>query len=130
MLSCIHNGIEYVNARRLYFTNLEFYFLTMKTLIMRRTKTKSAVNFGSIYQKAMKSQLQQIGSNLAALRKARNEEINIVANAVELAPGVLEQIEVGGCDFQIKTLYALCDYYDADLGSVVGKGELLSIRLN
>jgi hypothetical protein len=118
------------NACRLYFTNLEFYFLSMKTLIMRRTTTKSAVNFGSIYQKSMKSQLKQIGSNLAALRKARNEEIGTVANAVELAPGVLEQIEIGSCDFQLKTLFALCDYYYTDLESVVGKGELLSIRLN
>lgn len=97
---------------------------------MRCTTTKSAVSFGSIYQQSMKSQLKQIGSNLAALRKARNEEINAVANAVELAPGVLQQIEVGGCDFQVKTLFALCDYYDADLNPVIGKGELLSIRLN
>jgi hypothetical protein len=97
---------------------------------MRRTTTKSAVNFGSIYQKSMKSQLKQIGSNLAALRKARNEEIITVANAVELAPGILEQIEVGDCDFQVETLFALCDYYDADLKSVIGKGELLSIRMN
>lgn len=97
---------------------------------MRRTTTKSAVNFGSIYQKSMKSQLKQIGSNLAALRKARNEEINTVANAVELAPGVLEQIEIGGCDFQVETLFALCDFYDAELKSVVGKGELMFIRLN
>lgn len=113
-----------------YLTNTRIIFSNLEILIMRRTTTKSAVNFGSIYQKSMKSQLKQIGSNLVALRKARNEEINTVANAVELAPGVLEQIEVGGCDFQVKTLFALCDYYDADLKSVIGKGELMSIRLN
>lgn len=95
-----------------------------------RTKTRRAVNFGSIYQKAMKSQLKQIGRNLFVLRKARNEEIGTVASAVDLAPGVLEQIENGSCDFQLKTLFALCDYYYTDLQSVVGKGELLAIRFN
>lgn len=97
---------------------------------MRTNSKKSAVFFGSIYQKAMKSQLKQIGSNLSALRKTRNEEIGTVANAVDLAPGVLEQIENGNCDFHLKTLFALCDYYFTDLQSVVGKGELLSIRFN
>lgn len=97
---------------------------------MRTTSKRSAINFGSIYQKAMKSQLKQIGSNLSLLRKARNEEIGTVANAIDLAPGVLEQIEMGSCDFRLQTLFALCDYYYTDLQSVVGKGELLSIRFN
>lgn len=105
-------------------------FLTIKILIMSTTSTRAAVNFGSIYQKSMKSQLKQIGRNLSALRKARNEDIGNVANAVKLAPGILDQIEVGSCDFQVKTLFALCDYFEVDLESVVGKGELLSIRLN
>lgn len=95
-----------------------------------RTSTRRALNFGSIYEKAMKAQLKQIGSNLSVLRKAKGEEIDTVANAVDLAPGVLEQIENGNSDFQLQTLFALCDYYYTDLQSVVGKGELLSIRFN
>jgi hypothetical protein len=102
----------------------------MKNLIMSSTSIRPVVKFGSIYQKAMQSQLQQIGSNLAAFRKARNEDINTVSDVVDLAPGVLEQIECGNCDFQLKTLFALCDYYDTKLESVVGKGELMSIRIN
>lgn len=97
---------------------------------MSSTSTRRVVKFGSIYQKAMQSQLQQIGCNLAAFRKARNEDINTVSDVIDLAPGVLEQIESGNCDFQLKTLFALCDYYDAELESVVGNSELMSIRIN
>jgi transcriptional regulator with XRE-family HTH domain len=95
---------------------------------MSITSSYPAYKFGSIYKQAMESQLQKIGSNLAALREARNEDISTVANAVDLGPGLLEQIESGQHDFRLKTLFALCDYYDTDLESVVSKGELLNFR--
>lgn len=92
--------------------------------------TKPADYFGSIYQKAMKSQLKLIGSNLTSLRKARNEDIVTVADAVEVAPGLLQSMETGKVDFQVKILFALCDYYGAELASVLGKGELISAGVN
>jgi transcriptional regulator with XRE-family HTH domain len=97
---------------------------------MITVSSKSADYFGSIYQKAMKSQLNQIGSNLVALRKARNEDVNTVADAVDIAPGVLQSIESGNQDFQVKVLFALCEYYGAELDSVLGKGELISAKAN
>jgi hypothetical protein len=97
---------------------------------MITVSSKSADYFGSIYQKAMKSQLKQIGSNLVALRKARNEDVNTVADAVALAPGALQSMESGNLDFQVKILCALCKYYGAELGSVLGEGELIKARVN
>ena len=96
---------------------------------MNTTSSYPAYNFGSIYKKAMGSQLQKIGCNLAALRKARNEDISTVAKVVNLAPGLLEQIESGRYDFRLKTLFALCEYYNTDLDSVVSQDELLNFHL-
>jgi transcriptional regulator with XRE-family HTH domain len=97
---------------------------------MITVSTESDVYFGSIYQRTMKSQLKRIGSNLAALRKDRNEGIKTVADAVEIAPGVLQSIESGDQDFQVKVLFDLCEYYGAELDSVLGKGELISAKVN
>jgi hypothetical protein len=105
-------------------------FLTFKLLFMITIASKPADYFGSIYQKAMKSQLKQIGSNLVALRKAKKEDVITVANAVDIAPGVLQGMESGNSDFQVKILFALCEYYGAELGSVLGKGELIAARVN
>jgi hypothetical protein len=95
---------------------------------MTTVSAKPAVNFGSIYQRALKSKLKEIGANLAALRNARNENIPTVANLVQVAPGVLQSIEDGNLDFQLQILFDLCDYYGAELQSVLGKVDLIEIR--
>jgi transcriptional regulator with XRE-family HTH domain len=89
----------------------------------------SASTFGHIYHKALQSQLKKIGSTLSLLRKARQEDINCVAAAVNLRPETLEQIENGKQDFRLKTLFALCDYYNIDMDSVIDHGELLHFKL-
>lgn len=84
--------------------------------------------FSQIYDQALRSQLKKTGSALSLLRKARKEEVNTVATAVNLQPKVLQQIENGEHDCQVKTIFALCDYYNVDIESVVGKGELINLN--
>lgn len=95
---------------------------------MITASAKSATNFGSIYQHALKSKLKEIGANLAALRNARNENISTVANVVQVAPDVLQSIEDGKLDFQLQILFDLCDYYGAEVQPVLGKADLVEIR--
>ena len=90
--------------------------------------TKSVSTFGHIYQKALRSQLQKMGNTFCLLRKARQEEIDGVAVAINIRPEVLQKIEAGEHDLRIKTLFALCDYYNIDGKDVVGKGELMQFK--
>ena len=85
--------------------------------------------FSHIYQKALRSQLQKMGSTLHLLRKARQEEIDAVAPAINIRPEVLQKIESGEHDLRIKTLFALCDYYNIDGKELVGKGELMQFKM-
>jgi transcriptional regulator with XRE-family HTH domain len=90
--------------------------------------TKSVSTFGHIYQKALKIQLEKMGSTLRLLRKARQEEIDTVAAAVNIRPEILEKIEGGEHDMRVKTLFALCEYFNVDGKELVGKGELIWFR--
>lgn len=85
--------------------------------------------FGHIYQNALQAQLQKMGSMLCLIRKARQEDVNIVAAAIRLRPEILEKIENGQHDLRLKTLFALCEYYNVDVESVVGKGELIHLKI-
>lgn len=89
----------------------------------------SASTFGVIYHKALQSQLQKMGSSLRMLRKEKQQDINSVAAAISIRPEILEKIENGEHDFRVKTLFALCEYYNTDIESIVGKGELLHFKL-
>lgn len=89
----------------------------------------STSTFGNMYRQALQSQLQKIGRTLSLLRNARQEDINSVAAAVNLRPEILLQIENGQHDFRLKTLFALCEYYNIDVESVVDQGELLHFKL-
>ena len=93
------------------------------------TKSSSASTFGHIYRQALQSQLQKMGCVLSLIRKTREEDINCVASAINLRPEILEQIENGERDLRIKTLFALCEYYNIDVESIVGRGELLHFKL-
>ena len=84
--------------------------------------------FGHIYQKALQSQLQKMGSTLRLLRQARQVEIEKVAAAVNIRPEVLQRIETGEHDMRIKTLFALCEYYNIQEKDLVGKGELMQFK--
>lgn len=88
-----------------------------------------ASTFGHIYHKALQSHLKNIGSALSLLRRIRRKEINEVAAAINLRPETLQEIEDGKLDFRVKTLFALCDYYDIDIDKVVARGELLHFKL-
>jgi DNA-binding XRE family transcriptional regulator len=88
-----------------------------------------ASTFGHIYQKALQSHLKNIGSTLSLMRRIRRKDINDVAAAIKLRPETLLQIEDGKLDFRVKTLFALCDYYEIDIDKVVSKGELLHFKL-
>ena len=96
---------------------------------MTITSSQPSSTFGHIYQKALQSQLKKIGQNLAELRKARRKDVETVAIAVNLRPDVLLRIENGQQDFRVKTLFALCDYYNIDFESIVNQGELMSFKL-
>lgn len=85
--------------------------------------------FGHIYHKALEAQLQKMGSALYLIRKTRQEDINLVAAAIDLRPEILEKIEHGQHDPRIKTLFALCEYYNVDVESIVGKGELMHFKI-
>lgn len=91
--------------------------------------THPASTFGAIYQKALQSQLKKMGSRLTALRIARREQITSVAAAVNLRPEILELIENGEHNIRIKTLFALCGYYDIDAETLIGQGELLHFEI-
>lgn len=85
--------------------------------------------FGQIYHRALQSHLQLIGRNLAELRKAQREDVQAVADAVNIRPDVLLRIESGQHDLRLKTLYALCDYYNIELELLVNQGQLITIKL-
>src|SRR5688500_874176 len=85
--------------------------------------------FVHIYHKALQAQLQKMGSSLCLIRKARQEDINLVAAAIDIRPEILEKIENGQHDFRLKTLFALCEYYNVDVESIVGKGELIHLTI-
>ena len=85
--------------------------------------------FGTIYHKALQSQLKKMGSRLMALRIARREHITSVAAAINLRPDVLERIENGEQDIRIKTLFTLCGYYEIDPELLIGQGELLHFEI-
>lgn len=89
-----------------------------------------ASTFGNMYRQALQTQLEKMGETFTMLRKARQEDIGTVATAINLRPEILEQIENGKHDFRFKTLFALCDYYNVDVESIMGKGELLHFRLS
>jgi transcriptional regulator with XRE-family HTH domain len=88
-----------------------------------------ASTFGNMYRQALQSQLQKMGTTLSLLRKTRQEDIDSVAAAINLRPEILQQIENGRHDFRFKTLFALCEYYNIDIESIVGQGELLHFKL-
>lgn len=91
-------------------------------------KSYPVSTFSHIYHKALQVQLQKMGNTLNLLRKTRREEINCVATAINLRPEILEKIENGQHDFRIKTLFALCNYYNVDVESIIGNGELLNFK--
>jgi transcriptional regulator with XRE-family HTH domain len=89
----------------------------------------SKSTFGNIYDLAMQTQLQITGDNLSAIRQARKESLESVAAAVNLPPDVLESIENGRCDFKLHALFALCNYYETDLGDVVKHSGLMQLKI-
>jgi transcriptional regulator with XRE-family HTH domain len=89
-----------------------------------------ASTFGNIYHQALQSQLPKIGHNLRNLRKVRHLDIQTVAEAINLRPGILQQIENGQHNFRLKTLFALCDYYNTNPETIVNQKELLSFKIN
>jgi transcriptional regulator with XRE-family HTH domain len=97
---------------------------------MTNTNSFPASTFAQIYQTALQSQLQKIGSNLASFRHASHKDVQSVAEAVNLRPEILLRIESGQHNFRIKTLVALCDYYNINIESIMNQGELLSFKLS
>jgi transcriptional regulator with XRE-family HTH domain len=95
---------------------------------MTMTSTYPVSTFGHIYHNALQVQLQKMGITLSLLRTTRQEDINSVATAINIRPEILEKIENGQHDVRVKTLFALCDYYNVDLKAIVGKGELLNLK--
>lgn len=96
---------------------------------MSITSSTPPSSFGQIYHQALQSHLQIIGRNLAELRKAHRKDVETVATAVNIRPDVLLRIESGQHDFRLKTLYALCDYYNVGLEPIVNQGQLMSFKL-
>jgi transcriptional regulator with XRE-family HTH domain len=96
---------------------------------MTITSSQPASTFGHIYQQALQLQLKKIGQNLAQLRKARRKDVETVAIAVNLRSDILLRIENGQQDFRLKTLFALCDYYNVNFESIVNQAELMSFKL-
>lgn len=85
--------------------------------------------FGHIYEKALHSHLRKIGHMLSVVRKARHEDIESVAAAVNLRPEVLQQIEEGQHNARVATLYSLCDYYEIEIELIVSQSELLRFEI-
>lgn len=96
---------------------------------MTITSSTSPATFGQIYHQALQSHLQLIGRNLADLRKACRKDVETVATAVNVRSDVLLRIESGQHDFRLKTLYALCDYYNVGLEPIVNQSQLMSVKL-
>ena len=93
------------------------------------TSSQPASTFGHIYQQALQLQLQKIGQNLTELRIASCKDVQTVANSVNLRADVLLRIESGQHDFRLKTLFALCDYYNVEIESIVNQGQLMTFKL-
>jgi transcriptional regulator with XRE-family HTH domain len=96
---------------------------------MSITLSYSKSTFGNVYEQAMQTQFQIIGYNLSQLRKSRDETIELVANAVNLQPGVLENIEKGEHDFKLHVLFNLCNYYETNLEDVVRHRGLMQLKI-
>lgn len=96
---------------------------------MSITLSYSKSTFGNVYQQAMQTQLQIIGSTLSQLRKSRDETIELVANAVNLQSSVLENIEKGNHDFKLHVLFNLCNYYETALEDVVKNSGLMQLKI-
>jgi transcriptional regulator with XRE-family HTH domain len=96
---------------------------------MTITSSQPASTFGHIYQQALQLQLKKIGQNLTELRKAHRKDVETVAIAVNLRSDILLRIENGQQDFRLKTLFALCDYYNVNFESIVNQAELMSFKL-
>jgi DNA-binding Xre family transcriptional regulator len=63
-------------------------------------------------KKSLEDFTKTIGKNLYRLRKARKENIETVAAAIQISPDLLNKIETGKypkCKMGI--LFGLCDYY-------------------
>jgi transcriptional regulator with XRE-family HTH domain len=96
--------------------------MTMKTNLVTTT-------FGQIYQRSLGPTLQMMGNNFNLLRKSRQKDIDAVAGAINVGPEILDQIEKGEHDPSIETFFALCNYYNVDFESVVGKGVWVFLKL-
>lgn len=112
------------NLNHYHFSDTLFIHVKFITMI----PTYPVSTFGHIYQKALRVHLHKMGSTLCLLRKARREDIQTVAAAIKIRPELLEKIEAGEHDLRIKTLFALCDYYNIEEKDVVGKGELMKFK--
>ena len=96
---------------------------------MNNMLSYSQPSFGNIYSAALEAQLQNIGHSLSAIRKGRNENLESVANAVNLLPVELESIENGQYDFRLKMLFDLCHYYETPLEEVVQQSGLMQLKI-
>ena len=90
---------------------------------MNESTYQPVSTFGHIYNKALSNHLKKIGNTLNMLRKARREDIHTVTAEVNIRPEILEKIEKGEHDFRINTFLTLCDYFNIDHQSLIGKGE-------
>jgi transcriptional regulator with XRE-family HTH domain len=96
---------------------------------MTTTSSHSPSTLGQLYQQSLQLHLQKIGWNLAELRKARRKDVETVAAVVNVRTDVLLRIESGQHDFRLKTLFALCDYYNVEFESIGNQGQLMSFKL-
>lgn len=96
---------------------------------MTITSSNRPTTLGHIYYQALWTQLEKIGQNLAELRKASCKDVQTVAEAINVRTDVLLRIESGRQDFRLKTLFALCDYYNVKMESIVNQGQLISFKI-
>lgn len=63
--------------------------------------------------------LKTIGKNLSTIRLDKGEDVNVVANAVGIRPGDLEEIEAGTFKLTIELLVEIANYYKIGLQQIM-----------
>ena len=66
------------------------------------------------YPKGFTFRLKIIGEKLYALRMARNESLQTVAERIKMSPSILSKIEKGQQNFRLKTFFMICIYYQVE----------------
>lgn len=60
--------------------------------------------------------MQVIGANLRAIRITKKKELTSVAEAINISPDLLEKIENGQYNWEVRLYARICSYYEVSPG--------------